>query len=306
MNELKISSQAISMQQNKQRINLKDQLSSFIFILPAYLIIGIFVIYPIGKLFYFGFTDYPLLDGKGTFNGLDNFVRAFHDPLFWKSLWNSFYFSIIVVPVQTAMALFTAVLVNSKLKGSNLFRTIYFFPAVTSFVAACTLWRLLYDPAFGYVTNFLNLIGIKNEGLLTSAATSMNAIIFMCIWKAFGWFSMIFLAGLQQISGELYESAYLDGVNAFQKFWYITLPLIKKTTMFIVVVTTMEAMRIYTPSFVMTDGGPLDSTNVVTYHIWQSAFGNLEMGYASAMSLLFFIIIVVITFLQFRIAKNEA
>lgn len=305
MSVIETSEQIITIKRNKEWINIKDQLSSLAFILPAYLIIGIFVLYPIGKLFYFGFTDYPLLEGKGTFNGLDNFVRAFHDPMFWKSLWNSTYFSLVVVPLQTGMALFTAVLLNGKLKGSKFFRTIFFFPAVTSFVAACTLWRLLYDPAFGYVTNLLNAVGIRNEGFLTSPKTAMNAIIFMCIWKAFGWYSMIFLAGLQQISGELYESAYLDGVNAFQKFWYITLPLIKKTTMFVVVITTMEAMRIYTPSFVMTDGGPLDSTNVITFNIWKTAFGNLEMGYASAMSLLFFILIMLITFVQFRLGKNE-
>lgn len=291
---------------NKLMMEIKDQLTSLAFVLPALIIISIFVLYPIGKLFFLGFMDYPLLEGKGTFNGLENFTRALHDPLFWKSLWNSTYFSIIVVPVQTALAMFTAILVNGKLRGSKVFRTIYFFPAVTSFVAACTLWRLLYDPSFGYVTALLNAAGIKNEGLLTQASTAMNAIIFMCIWKAFGWFSTIFLAGLQQISPELYESAHIDGVNLFQKFRYITLPLLRRTTMFVVIVTTMEAMRIYTPSFVMTDGGPIDSTNVITFNIWKTAFGNLEMGYASSMSLMFFIVIMVITFVQFKVGKSEA
>jgi len=289
----------------KRTDSLLDQITSFAFVLPALTIIGIFVLYPIGKLFFLGFMDYPLLEGKGTFNGLENFFRVFKDPLFWKSLWNSTYFSIIVVPVQTALAMFAAILVNSRLKGVQVFRTIYFFPAVTSFVAACTLWRLLYDPSFGFVTNLLNIVGFKNEGLLTQVDTAMNAIIFMCIWKAFGWFSTIFLAGLQQIPMELYESAYIDGVNAFQKFRYITFPLLKRTTVFVVVVTTMEAMRIYTPSFVMTDGGPVDSTNVITFHIWRTAFGNLEMGYASAMSLIFFIIILFITAVQFKVGKAE-
>ena len=296
----------IESQKRKKNYNsIIDQITSFAFVLPALIIIGIFVLYPIGKLFFLGFMDYPLLEGKGTFNGFDNFTRAFNDPLFWKSLWNSTYFSIVVVPIQTALAMFAAILVNSKLNGVKFFRTIYFFPAVTSFVAVCTLWRLLYDPSFGFVTALLNTLGFRNEGLLTQVDTAMNAIIFMCIWKAFGWFSTIFLAGLQQIPAELYESAYIDGVNVFQKFRYITFPLLKRTTMFVVVVTTMEAMRIYTPSFVMTDGGPVDSTNVITFHIWRTAFGNLEMGYASSMSLIFFIIILLITIIQFRVGKAD-
>ncbi len=305
MSSLELQYGMRTVKRKRRTSKVLDQVTSFAFILPAFIIIGTFVLYPIGKLFFLGFMDYPLLEGRGTFNGLENFIRAFHDRVFWKALWNSTYFSIIVVPVQTFLAMFSAILVNSKLKGVKIFRTIYFFPAVTSFVAACTLWRLLYDPSFGFVTALLNLLGFRNEGLLTQQSTAMNAIIFMCIWKAFGWFGTIFLAGLQQIPSELYESAYIDGVNAFQKFWYVTFPLLKRTTMFVVIVTTMEAMRIYTPSFVMTDGGPLDSTNVITFHIWKTAFGNLEMGYASAMSLIFFIIIMLITAVQFKVGKVE-
>ncbi len=283
----------------------KEQLTAYLFLAPALLIIATFVLFPILKLFYLGFTDNQLIGKTTNFVGLANFTRAFGDPLFIKSMGNAGYFSIVVVPVQTFLAMIVAVIANYKLRGFKYFQTIYFFPVVTSFVSVCIIWRLMYDGSFGLVSSVLQAVGINNQGFLTNPDTAMNAMIVTCIWKSFGYYMTIFLAGLQQIPGEIYESSQIDGVNFWTKFIYITFPMLKKTTLFVLVITTIDAMRIYIPAFVMTSGGPMDSTNVIVYHIWITAFKLMDVGYASAMALLLFVVIMLITALQFRVMQDD-
>lgn len=289
----------------RRRLILKENLSGYLFILPAFIIIGIFFIVPAIQLFSLAYTDYNMMRGNGDFIGFDNFIKVFQDKEFGNSLLVTFKLAIFIVPVQTFIALAMATFVNEKIRGIKVFRTIYFIPAITSFVAVAIMWKQMYNPSFGLVNTLLGAIGLGPYQYLSSPDQAVLAMGITCIWKSWGYFMVIFISGLQEIPGDIYEASRIDGANSLQKFFYITVPMLKKTTVFVLIITTMDAIKLFIPAFTMTSGGPNGATDTAVHHIWRQAFRLEQVGPATAMSTILFVIIVVITILQFKLSGKD-
>jgi ABC-type sugar transport system permease subunit len=221
------------------------------------------------------------------------------DPYFWNALRNTFLFS-LNVPIGMALALGIALLLNRNLGGIHVFRIIYFLPGITSFVAIALVWMWIYHPSFGLANALLGWLGLPGLSWLNSTETSMMSVMIFSVWLGLGVQIVIFLAGLQGIPEEFHDAARMDGANAWNRFVHITLPLLKPTTFFVLITSLIGAFQVFTSIYVMTAGGPTRSTDVFVYHIYQAAWEQLRMGYASAMSWVLFIIIMIATWVQFR------
>ncbi len=281
------------------------QLKAYAFLLPALLILGTFAVYPVISLFRLSLTDYQLLGTKISFVGLQNYQKVFKDPLFLKTIVNILYFTLVDGVIQAVLGLFCAVCFTYAMKGMRTFRAIMYFPAVTSFVSVCIMWKLMYNGEFGLIGGFFSDVLRINTSLLSSPRTAMNAIIAACAWKSFGWYMAMFLAGLTQVPDSLYESAYIDGVNFWKKLVYITLPMLKNTLIFVFALEVIDAMKVYVPAFIMTSGGPAQSTATPVYNIWIQAFKVLNVSYASAMAVVYFVLIMLVTVIQLRVMRAD-
>lgn len=285
--------------------NIRTNLVGYSFILPAVVIIGIFFVYPAIQLFTIGFTDYNLMAGTGSFIGLTNFINMMKNPDFLNSLSVTFKLALFIIPVQTALALVMAVLMNQKLKGLSFFRVLYFFPAITSFVAVAIIWKQMYNPTFGLMNTLLEFFGIGRMKFLSSKQQALISIAITCIWKSWSYFMVIFISGLKEIPEEVEEAAQIDGANKLQQFFYITLPMLRRVTLFVVMITTMDAVKLFIPPFTMTSGGPLGTTDTTVHYVWRQAFRLMQVGPAAAMSSVLFLIIVVIALIQFKLGSKE-
>jgi fructooligosaccharide transport system permease protein len=241
---------------------------------------------------------------KKEFIGLTNYIDVFKDQTFWNAMKNTFYFVIVIVPFQSALALFLALLINRKSKLSNVFRIGFFSPVITSIVVVSILWTFLYAKE-GIINNFLGIIGIPDQPFLTSEDQAMNAIILMSGWQAAGYFMMIFLAGLQEIPEVLYEAASIDGANELQKLWYVTLPSLKQVSKFVILMTTIQAFKLFQQPYIMTGAGPNGSTETVVQLIYKEGFQYRNAGYSSAMAIIFFVLIVTISVVLQKILREE-
>nr|WP_094552236.1 sugar ABC transporter permease [Petroclostridium xylanilyticum] len=278
----------------------------YAFIIPAVVLIIVFLLLPAALAFIYSLTDFYLLKpDKMKFIGIENYAKLIKDELFYKSLYNTFYFTLVVVPYQCGLALFLAILINKKLKFTNLFRIAYFSPLITSMTVVAILWIFLYNPNQGLINSALNHLGIPNQPFLRSAKQAMNSIIFMSAWQAAGYQMMIFLAGLQNIPKDLYEAASIDGANAFQQFRYVTLPGLYNVTVFVLMITTIQAMKLFTQPYIMTQGGPENTTRTLAYYIYQHGFQFRSVGYASALSVVFFLVVVCISMFMRRFIKED-
>ena len=270
----------------------------FAFTSPAIVLLVVFFFVPVFLCFALAFTNARLISPEpAKFTGLDNFQRLFADPLFWKSLRNTLFFTVVVVPVQSAFALLLALLVNGQGRGKNFFRTVYFVPVVTSIVVVSILWRFMYAPD-GLVNNLLQTVSfnvIQGTDWLSNPSTAMPAIIFMSIWQS----------GLQTIPGEQYEAAALDGASAWQKFRYVTWPGLKDTRTFILVTITIAAFSLFAQINVMTNGGPLDSTSTVVFQAVRTGYTQQQTGYASAISLFFFALVLTVSLAQRYLTRDK-
>lgn len=230
------------------------------------------------------------------------------NPVFLQSLVNNFLFAAIVVPLQSSLALLLALLINQKIRGINIFRAIYFSPVVTSMVVVSVIWTFLYNQRVGLVNEFLTgftagMVGPFNW--LGSPQSALVAIVIMSVWQGVGFQMVIFLAGLQGISDILYEAAKIDGANRWQQFWYVTIPQLHNTIIFVVISTTILAFRLFTQVDIMTHGGPLNATSTVVYDMVTSGFRENQIGFASAMSVIFFIIVLIIALIQQRVLRER-
>jgi multiple sugar transport system permease protein len=232
------------------------------------------------------------------------------DPLFWKSLLNNFYFALIVVPIQTALALLLAMLVNQKLPYRNLFRTLYFSPVVTAMVIIAVVWKFLYNPDLGLINEMIKFITagkVKGFEWLQSAKMAMPAIMIMSIWQGVGFQMVIFLAGLQDIPEDLYEASSIDGASLVQQFRFVTLPMLRNTTIFVVLTTTILAFRLFDQVNVMTpDGGPDETTATMIWYAIRRGWTQNEVGYASAISVVFVAIVLIVSLIQRVGVKSES
>ncbi len=289
-------------------LSKKRRRALLIFILPGLILLGVFMILPFFLSFGLSFTDQRLISRLPTrFVGFRNYVRLFDDDLFLTSLKNNFVFAGVVVPVQTFLALCMALIVNQKLKGVKFFRTSYFMPTVTAMVVVSVVWSFLYNPD-GLINKFFEVITFGNwetVDFLNNPKWAFPCIMFMSIWQGAGFQMLIFLAGLQEIPENLYEAATIDGATTFQKFWNITLPQLKNTTTFVLIATTILALRVFSQVKVMTEGGPRNSTYTVVLHLYNEGFMNQKVGYASAMTVIFFLIVLGLSLAQRWILSEE-
>lgn len=289
---------------NLHKKELKKNLIAYSFILPNFLGFAIFTLIPMIFAFALAFLNW---DGSNpiTFAGLDNFKRLFQDTTFKISIVNTFYYSIGTVPLTLAASLGIAILLNKKIFGRNFFRTVFFFPYVASLIAIAVVWNMIFNPTMGIVNSFLTSMGVANPpGWTSSTVWAMPVIIFVSIWKNMGYYMVIYLAALQGIPTELYEAANLDGANAWQKFKNVTLPMLTPTTFFVSIMLTIACFKVFDFVYMMTQGGPGRSTMVLVYHIYNTAFKEFTYGYSSAMSMVLFSIVLVITIIQFRSEKK--
>lgn len=275
------------------------------FVLPAAVLLGTFIFYPMISSFIISFRKFNLINPQSSFVGLDNYTTLLKDPSFLESISNSLYFAVIVIPLQTAIALGLALLVKKQFNGVGLFRTVYFLPVVVSFAIAATIFKLIYNKDYGMMNVILKGLGLHTFDFLSNPDISMIGIILLCIWKAMGFFMIIFLAGLNNIPDSLYEAAQVDGAGPFQRFFTITLPLLKRTLAFVVIITTMDALKIFVPIYITTSGGPAGSTSTVVHYIYLIAFKQLNMGLATAAAFMFFAVVLLISILQLRIFKSD-
>jgi len=287
-----------------------ESLIAWLFSAPAIILLVIFLAIPFVMAVYLAFTDQRLIPNPNLptqIVGLRNFIRLMDDEAFIRGVINNFYFAIVVVPLQTALALLLAVLVNQKIRGSNTFRTIFFAPVVTAMVVVAIVWTFLYNPQ-GLINAFVAMLSFGNLGpynWLQDTKLVFPAIMALSIWQGVGFQMIIFLAGLQEIPSELYEAAEVDGANKFQQFFSITIPQLRNTIIFVVLATTILAFKLFDQVQVMTGGGPQNASMTTMVFVIKQGWGQLKVGYASAASVIFFILVLGVSLIQRFILREE-
>lgn len=292
----------------RQRTKRHNTLVGWLFSSPALILLLLFLVIPIFITFGLSFTNARLISPTPpSFVGIRTFTRAFtSDPTFVRSLLNTLLFALVVVPVQSGIALALAILINQKVKGVTAFRTMIFMPVVTSMVVVSILWSFFYQE-YGLFNSVLSTLtgGLwPMAAWLTNPSTAMPAIIILSVWQAVGLHMMIWLSGLQLIDPSLYEAAKLDGASGWQQFRYVTWPGLRNTMIFILVTITIAALGLFVQIDVITHGGPQDATSTIVYHAVRKGYREQDMGYGSAISLIFFLLVLVITAIQ-RFATRD-
>ncbi|HFN6378598.1 TPA: carbohydrate ABC transporter permease [Streptococcus pneumoniae] len=290
----------------KRREKIKDNILGYSFLAPALILLGIFLVIPVGMVIYYTFTDYYLLTpDERKFVGFENFIRLTKDPIFLKSFLNTLKFVVWIIPVQLGAALGMALIVNKKRKGNMFFKVAFFAPVVMSLVVISILWLYLLNPNSGLLNAILNKVGIASQPFLTSPKQAMYAIVFVSAWQGAGYQMLLFLGGMQNIPQDVYEAAELDGFSKWAQFRYITMPLLKPTTLFVLLTTLISAFKLIVQPMVMTQGGPLNSTITMVYYIYQQGFTDRLVGYSSSIALVFTTLIGMISLVQRRVLKED-
>ena len=267
----------------------------YLFLLPALVLLGITSFLPVIQAFYLSFTNYDFI-GTPSLIGWKNYEMLWRDRLFWQVLGNTLIYLLFAVPCLVVIPLFLAILVNQKLKGIQVFRAIYYFPVIVSVVVAGIAWKWVYAEN-GILNYFISLIAMQPIKIawLTDPSTSIFAIIAVTIWRGLGYYMVIYLAGLQAIPQDLYEAAAIDGSDGWQRHFDITIPLLTPYILLVSVISSIAAMKIFEEVHVMSRGGPANSTKTVVYYLYEKGFGSLEMGYASAIGVVLFSIVFVLS-----------
>jgi len=283
----------------------RDSLAAVAFLGPDLVGLLVFVFLPIAFAIYVSFFSWNLISPM-QFVGLANYQRLLTDSEWWLSLGRTLQFAVIYVPILFVLALALAV-GFTKLSGrvSGVIRTAYLMPFAVTSVIASTLWLFLYQQKTGYLNAFLNLLGIPDQPYVGSTSQAIASVIAVVLWTNLGYTSMLLLAAIKQVPVELIEAARLDGANAWRTFWSVTFPLIRPTSVFVIVTSTIAAFQILDIILVMTSGGPADATEVGVLYIYKRSFERLEMGYGSALSVVMFVILLVISLIQLRFTRRS-
>ncbi|MDO7977403.1 sugar ABC transporter permease [Oceanotoga sp. DSM 15011] len=284
--------------------------SIIMFLGPAIILLMIFLILPMIASFFISLTNFntfALADwSKAKFIGFENFIDLFKDELFWKSLFNTFYALIIAMPLTIILALFFAVLINrEQTYFKNFFKVGFYLPFVTNTVAIAIVWKWILNPEYGLLNWFLGLFGINGPNWIGDPNWAMPSIIMLVVWKALGYNIIIFYAGLQNIPEFLYEAAELDGASRWQQFLKITVPMLRPTTYFVSVMVLIGYLQLFEEPYMLTNGGPLDSTLSVVLYLYRQGFKFFNLGYASSIAVILFLIIFILTILQTKLKKTE-
>ncbi|MCF0091350.1 carbohydrate ABC transporter permease [Micromonospora sp. MH99] len=289
----------------RRRLVSRNTVAGWSFILPNFVGFAVFTLLPVVVLFYVAFTNWNVF-GVAEWTGTANFRRMWDDSSFWTALRNTVYYTVFHIPLTLAAALGLALLLNRKLRGVRFFRTVAFFPYITSIVAIAIVWNQLFSPEYGPINALLGAVGVDDApGWTTSSTWSMPSVIIVGTWRYMGYYMLLFLAGLQTIPAQLYEAAETDGASAWQRFVHVTVPGLRHTTFFVTVLLTIESFKVFDLILVMTGGGPGQSTLVLSQYIYQKGFEENQFGYASAVSIVLFAICFGITVIQFMVNKRR-
>lgn len=280
----------------------KNNLWGFLFIGPQLIGLLAFSLIPLIYAFWLSFTSWNGF-GATKFVGFTNYTEQFANPDFWKAMSNTLYYMALVVPIGIALAMVLAIALN-KVKGKEIYRVFFFMPVVTSSVSVGVIFMWILNGDFGLLNQLLLNIGIAGPNWLTDTNWVIPSIALLSIWWGLGYNMVIFLAGLQGISKSYYEAAEMDGANAVQKFWNITLPLLTPTTFFVTIMTIISSFQVFDQAFVMTNGGPAKASYTIVFHIYDQAFVDFTMGKSSAAAMILFVVILIFTLIQFKMSNR--
>jgi multiple sugar transport system permease protein len=290
------------------KANIKENLNTLLLILPWLIVLVIFWLYPLIYAGYLSLTEYNTLTDNSVFIGLKNYKSIFTDEYFWIATKNTLYFVVISVPITLILSLILAELLNQKVaKFRSFFQAAYFMPSVTSLVVISLIFTNLYAKD-GYLNTLFSMIGLptSERGFLLDPSTALNSIIAMDVWLSIGYYMMLFLSSMQTISQDLYDSAKVNGANFWQQLRYITLPGLRSTIFFVIMLDLIKAFQVFIEIFVMTKGGPMYSTTSIVYYIFDTAFNHTDMmGYASAVAYILFFFLLALSLLQIKLSEEK-
>jgi len=299
-NELKYLGKEKKIDKRNKFLVRRNRLIAYGFLFPNLLGFLIFTFIPLLGVFALSFVSWDT-SNPIKFVGLQNYIAMFKDDGFKIAFVNTLYYTLAVVPLTVIISLLLAVILNKGIKGTNFFRLIHYFPYISSMVAVAVVWQFLYQPEMGPINSLLKYFGINNPPRWTASEQwALPAVIIVSVWKSLGYYMIIFLAGLQSIPQQLYEAATIDGASGWQQFWNITLPMISPTTFFAIVISLINSFKVFDQIYIMTKGGPGRATSVLVYYIYQQGFVYFKFGYASAIAMVLFLVILGVTIILYR------
>lgn len=278
-------------------MNYYKKYTPYLFLLPAAAVLIVFFFIPFFQTFGLSFYDYSSSLYNPTFNGIDNYIKLFKEPVFYKVMFNTFMYLVIAVPFLVTFPLFVAILINQKIRGVTLYKILIYLPVIVSIVVAAIAFKWLYATQ-GILNYLLSVFHIKAIGWLTDTKWSLFSVAVVTIWKGIGYYMMIYLAALMSVPQDLYEAADIDGANFFQKHLTVTIPHIMPTIALVSTISTISAMKVFAEIYVMTKGGPLNSSKTIVYYIYERAFENLDLGYASALAVVLLVVVMIFSLIN--------
>lgn len=281
------------------RAKWKVNMYAWLLLLPSLIFLLLFTFYPVIQTFILSFHQADLGSPEPFFNGIDNYKQMVEDEVFWKVLTNNIWFAIGTVPTSVALALGMALFANKALRGKSFIRTAYFYPTVVPMIAVANIWLFIYTPEYGALSHVMEWFGKGDMNWLGDQKNVMWAMIFMVIWKEAGYFMIFYLAGLQNISQELYESASMEGASSWAVFRRITFPLLMPTTMFVSIIAFTNSFKLVDHLVIMTKGGPDNASNLLLYYIYETAFSFWDQGMASALTIVMVVLLLLVAAFQF-------
>ena len=278
-------------------MNYYKKYTPYLFLLPAILVLLVFFFIPFFQTIGLSFFDYSSSLYNPTFNGIDNYIKLFKEPIFYKVMFNTFMYLLIAVPFLVIFPLFVAILINQKIRGVTLYKILIYFPVIISIVVAAIAFKWLYanEGILNYLLSFFNIQPIS---WLVDTKWALFSVALVTIWKGIGYYMMIYLASLMSVPQDLYEAADIDGANFLQKHLTVTIPHIMPTIALVTTISTISAMKVFAEIYVMTKGGPLNSSKTIVYYIYERAFENLDLGYASAMAVVLLVIVMLFSLIN--------
>lgn len=282
-----------------------SKFTPYLFLLPAGIILAVFFFLPFSQTLGLSFLDYSSNIYNPTFIGFENYVKLFQNPIFYKVLWNTFVYLFVAVPILAIFPLFLAILINQKIRCANLYKILIYLPVIVSIVVAAIAFKWLYAEQ-GILNYLVTSFGLSPIGWLTDPKYALLSVILVTIWKGIGYYMIIYLAALMSVPKELYEACDIDGANFLTKHLTVTIPHIMPTIALVTTISAISAMKVFAEIYVMTKGGPLNSSKTIVYYIYERAFENLDLGFASAMAVVLLVIVMLFSLINiFCFERNK-